>query len=501
MRRKKLLSNTITAFLNQIITLINGLIVPRLIISHYGSATNGLVSSITQFLAFFSLMEMGVGGVVRASLYKPLAENDPIAVSRVLISSKRFFTKIGLLLCVYSVGLMIFFPLAVDDQLGFFSTALLVGAIAFSSVTKYMLGTVYQQLLNADQRAYVHLSINILITVLSTAFSVILIQHDARIENVKLLAAFIMLLRPLLMKLYVDRHYDIDLRLPLEGEPLTQKWNGLAQHIAQYILKHSDTVVLTLFSSLENVSVYYVYHLVTNGLQQIVEISSTGIGALFGNMYAKNEKETLQRTFSAVEWVNHTLVSFLYGVAGVLILPFVEVYTKGISDTNYIVPLFSSLMVIANASYCLRIPYLSVVNSAGHFKETQASAITEAALNVVISVLLVSKFGLVGVAFGTVAAMMYRTIYLSLYLRNNILFRPFSAFAKHIAVDVLTVAIIVLSTRGIRMTQPSWIMWCLTAVKVSLIAGCEVLIINLIFYRKLMEQCVLMLFRKKKKTV
>ena len=64
MRRKKLLFNTGTALLSQLVTLISGFILPRLIIGQYGSEVNGLVSSITQFLAFFSMMEMGVGAVV-----------------------------------------------------------------------------------------------------------------------------------------------------------------------------------------------------------------------------------------------------------------------------------------------------------------------------------------------------------------------------------------------------------------------------------------------------
>ena len=92
-RKKKLFLNTGTAVLYQIATLVCGLIIPRLIISFYGSTTNGLISSITHFLAFFSLMELGVSSVVRASLYKPLSENDHDSISRVLISSRRFFRK------------------------------------------------------------------------------------------------------------------------------------------------------------------------------------------------------------------------------------------------------------------------------------------------------------------------------------------------------------------------------------------------------------------------
>ena len=67
-------------------------------------------------------------------------------------------------------------------------------------------------------------------------------------------------------------------------------------------------------------------------------------------------------------------------------------------------------------SYCLRLPYNAMVFAAGHYKQTQLSAIIEAVINIVVSVVLVSKWGLVGVAIGTFAAMTYRTLYLVLYL-------------------------------------------------------------------------------------
>lgn len=496
-RKKKLLLNTFAAIVQQVVTLICGFILPRLIISHYGSATNGLISSITQFLAFFSMMEMGVGAVVRSSLYKPLAGHDHDQVSRVLISSRRFFRKIGTMLCIYTVGLMIYFPLAVDHTNGYISTAVLVGAIAFSSISTYLFGIVYQQLLNADQKSYVQLSINVLTTILNTAFGVILIEMDARIETVKLLASIVILLRPLLLKIYVDRHYDLNFKLELIEEPLKQKWNGLAQHIATYVLKHADTIILTMFSTLENVSIYYVYHLVTNGLQQMIEILTTGMSALLGNMLAKNETKKLLDTFESFEFIIHTFVTIVYSIAGIMILPFVSIYMKGVTDANYIVPSFAVLIVLANASYCLRMPYNTVIFAAGHFKQTQASSVIEASINVVVSIILVFHFGLIGVAIGTLVAMIYRTVYLAWYLRTNILNRSLRYFVQHLAVDAITVFTVLISTRWVSITEPSWMMWIVQAIAVGVIVCVESLIINMIFYRKIIRKSMDFMFKSK----
>ena len=497
-RREKLFYNTLSGILSQVITFTCGFIVPRLIIEYYGSATNGLISSISHFLAFFAMTEMGVGAVVRSSLYKPLADHNDIEVSKILISSKRFFHKIGWLLCIYIIFLMVYFPLFVDHSHGYLGTAVLVIAISFNAISNYLLGIVYVQLLNADQRSYVQLIIVSITTIFSTLFAVILIYMNANVETMKFLSSIVFLIKPFLLHWYVKKHYNLNFKIQFTGEPIKQKWNGLAQHIATYVLKHADIIVLTCFSTLTNVSIYYVYYLVINGLCSLMGILNTGTSALFGDMLAKKETIKLNRTFDVFEILLHSFVTFLFAVAGMLILGFVQVYTKGITDANYIVPSFAVVILLANGIYCLRIPYNLMVLAAGHFKETQISAILEAILNIIVSICLVRSYGLVGVAIGTLVAMTYRTIYLAWYLRKNILNRPFYKFLKHIAVDALCVIAVIGATHSFRMESVSWGHWVVYACKISLTGAIVVSAVQTLFYHSLLKEAYHFIFRKKK---
>ena len=108
-RNKKLQLNTISSLLNQLITVICGFILPRYILSYYGSTVNGLVSSVQQLLGLISFCELGVGMVVESALYKPLADNDNVLTSKILISARKFFDKVGIILSVYVVLLRHFF--------------------------------------------------------------------------------------------------------------------------------------------------------------------------------------------------------------------------------------------------------------------------------------------------------------------------------------------------------------------------------------------------------
>ena len=300
---------------------------------------------------------------------------------------------------------------------------------------------------------------------------------------VKLMTSVVYVLRPLGQAFYVKRHYNLNKRIKVVGEPIKQKWNGFSQHLAAVICQNIDVVVLTLFSTLENVSIYSVYFSVTNGVEQIVLTAATGLESLFGNMIAKGERETLSRTFNAVEWIIHTGVTIIFTIAGICVVPFVSVYTKGITDANYIAPVFGSILVMAYGSQCLRVPYFRVIKAAGHFKETQNGAYISAVLNIVITVSLVFKFGLVGTAIGTLVAMLYHTCYFVWYLRKNILERPVTHFLKYVSVDALVVVGSYFATKIFTFAGESYGSWMIFAVEVAVTVIGVSGILNLILFR------------------
>ena len=482
-RSKKLFLNTITSLANQLVIVICGFILPRMFLVSYGSAVNGLQSSISQFLGFIILGEMGVGAVVQSALYKPLAKKNEKEISQIVCSSERFFRKLGCVLAVYTLGLMIFYPLIIHNEFSFIYTASLILIISISAFAQYFLGMTYRLLLNADQMNFIQLGLHVIALIINTIISVILMKNGFGIHIVKLVASLIYLMQPVLLMIYVHKHYKINHHLVLETEPIKQKWNGLAQHLAAFVLGGTDMVILTAFTTLKEVSVYAVYHLVVNGIKQLVMACTAGVQATLGNMLANQETRNLNKAFSRVEWVMHTITTLLFGITGLLIVPFVKVYTNGVTDVNYIVPAFACLMTLAFALHCIRLPYNIMILAAGHYKETQLSAIIEMTINLVLSIVLVFHYGLIGVAIGTLAALTYRTIYFAWYLSHSIISRNITHFLRHIAVDVISVIFMILCG-FLQMQQVSYISWFILACKTAIICIIICLVINKVFYPK-----------------
>lgn len=498
MRKKKLLYNTTSALLNESILLICDFILPRQILLSYGSDVNGLITSITQFLGFIALTEMGVGAVVKSALYKPLAMNDEVEISRILKSAKNFFNKIGRILLIYIAFLCVVYPPITRSEFDYAYIVPLILAISISNIALYYFGIVNQLLLTADQRSYVFLLLNATSMIINTTASILLMRAGMGIQVVKFVAAIAILIKPIGMALYVKYHYKIDRNIDLPYEPIKQKWNGIAQHLAAFVLSHTDVIVLTTFSTLKNVSIYNIYYMVVAGIRRMLTTATTGVEALYGNLYAKKDP-SLMRYFSMYEWIMHTGVTLLFSVTAMLICPFISVYTQGVHDTNYIYPIFGALLVAAYGVYCIRLPYNIMVLAAGHYKETQASAILEAGINVVVSVVLVSWYGLYGVAVGTLAAMLYRSCYLAYYLSKAIIMRPFVNYLKHLAIDLATVVLIFFSTKWLLTDVSGYIQWVILAVKVFGIALVEVVLINSMIYKTEFSDSVSLVMKRSMK--
>ena len=72
-RRKASIRNTVIALTSEILVTVVGFMLPRAIMVNYGSETNGLITSLQQFIQYFTLLEAGLSGAAVFALYKPLS--------------------------------------------------------------------------------------------------------------------------------------------------------------------------------------------------------------------------------------------------------------------------------------------------------------------------------------------------------------------------------------------------------------------------------------------
>lgn len=505
MRSKKALINIISSIILQIVTIVSAFIIPKLIITTYGSNINGLVTSITQFLNFIILLEAGFGPVIKSILFKPIADKDKPTIEKILKSSEKIFKTIALIFIVYIILLCIVLPGVYEKEFDSLYTISLIVIISMSTFSEYFFGMTYGLYLQAEQKSYVVFIIKICSCIINTIVVFILIKCGANIQTVKLATALIYVIRPVLQNVYVKKKYRINLKNVDGNYEIKQKWDGLAQHVAYIVHSNTDVAILTLFGGLTEISVYSVYSMIINKLTNIVRSFVGGIDAAFGDMIAKNESEKLNKSFNVYEVLYFTLATIVFASTIFLIIPFIEVYTKGINDANYIKPVFAYLIVIAEFIFVIRLPYDDLIRVAGHFKETRIGALVETISNIVISFILVHRFGIIGLAIGTLVAMSLRTTEYMCYASKKILQRSIWKTFKSIILIILEIVIIFIIMNLIpEIDVYSYGTWILKGIRVFGVCSVVVIVINWVAFwnilRKHLEvkrSCFKKIFTKK----
>ncbi len=349
-------------------------------------------------LSYISLVEGGVTGVISASLYKPLYEKNEKKLSSIIKTTNIFYRKIGVLFTIYAILLSLVYPLVVKTSFSYIYVTGIALILSMSLFVQYMFSLSMRNLLMADKKAYIIYITQTLTIILNIICAIVSVKIYPSIHFLKGLTGILFLIQPIIYGIYIKKHYNIDKKATTDNTLLKSRWNGFAINIAAFIHFSTDVTILTLFTNLETVSVYCVYSLVIVGLRQLISAICDSITPTIGQCYVKGDSKELNEKMDVFEYITFIIVFFAFIVGGLLITPFVMIYTKNITDANYYQPLFGIMFLLSEGLYLIKTPHLNLAYAANKFKEITIPSYIEAGLNIIISVILVNKIGLCGIA-------------------------------------------------------------------------------------------------------
>lgn len=482
MSAKKALYNILTEALQEIVAFICALILPRLILSTYGSSYNGVVSSITQFLDYISILTLGVSGAIRVAVYK--AKDDIGAKSAIVKASEKYLHKVACALVAYVAVLTIIYPIIVRDEFDWIETASLVVIISLGTFAEYLFGVSIKAFLSAEQSNYIWNIVSILSKIFSTILSVILISIGQSIQIVKLGSAIILAAAPIIASKIAKKKFHLISDVEPDTAALNARKDVVAHSIANIVHSYTDVFLLTVFTNPIIISIYSIYTLVFSSIRKLQMIFTTGMEGAFGKVWARGDLKQYRNNFITYEFLCFAFVSVIFPCVGILLLPFIKLYTNHVHDANYVLPAFAYLSVATHALYGLRTPYVTAVQSAGHYKETKKYAFIEAGLNFTISFCVVFWNGLIGVTLGTLIANLYRTVQYAIYASKYLINRNFSEFIKRCLWLCMNFALIVIAAHFIIIWQKqSWEMWIINGAICFALSMSVTVITSLIFYK------------------
>lgn len=461
--------NAISSVLLQIATIVQGLILPRLILSVFGSDVNGLVSSVTQFLSFITLLEGGLGAVVLAELYEPIEKRNDKSVFQIMEACQSFFTKLTIVFVLYTLAVAIIYPIYLAKDFSFEYVSSLVFVLSLVTAAQYLFSISYRLLLQAEQKLYIVNLVSAVTIIINTLTAIMIVFLFPSVHIVKLCSGIIYMLQPLVYRQFVEKKFWVSPRASLRTEMiLKNRWNGFSQNLAHFINMNTDIALITIFMSLQSVSVYTIHMLPIVALRGLIVSLGNSYQSALGKYIVVGDKERLQAGFGKFERLFWMFGTAAFMTCLLLLNSFVKIYTQGISDTNYYQPVFTFVITLANMLFVVREPYRLLVLAAGKFRETNLGSVAEAVINITLSVALIIPFKLVGVAIGTLVAMAFRMIYLMWYLHQDIIKRKTTDYLPYIETLFVIVGINASAYHYLPLSISGFIEFCFIGVAILL---------------------------------
>ena len=401
---------------------------------------NGTITTISQITGFLGLLEAGMGSVASVAFYKSFSGQENFDLTVVRNTIKKYYKKIAIISLTICATLSVILPIFLKNGFEFLFNFELVLIVGCGYFIQYYFGITEQLMLTADCRSYVVSLSQIVAVVSNFAASIFMITKGVDIRLVKLISAGIMMSRPIILSIYVKAKYKFSAEKNYDNLLIKQRWNNFGQSLAFYIHSQTDMIVIMLFLSVSENSVYGIYVAIISAIKTVIVSIISNFNPILGRVVTKNgnENEEVKSVFSKFVFLNNFLINVLFATTAVLIIPFMKIYSYGF-DYNYVRPLFAVFMCLAEYTYLFRNPYNTIINVNGHFKETQNSAFLEAGINIVLSIILVNFLGSMGVVFATFIAMLYRMIYCVCYTNKKLLKLKWVEFAKSIVIFLITV--------------------------------------------------------------
>ena len=455
--------------MQQLLTLIFGLIVPRLFIRTFGSEMNGLLSSLGNIYSYLALVEAGVGTVAIQALYGPLGRDDKRRINEIMAATAQFYSRAGWVYLLGVIAISVVYPLSVSTTIPF-STVLILSLLhGTGGVINFWVQGKYMVLLQAEGKKYLMSILSMVTYVANNILKLILLNNGYDVLAVHLGGFVISLAQMIFWVFYIRRNYKwLDLKAEPNKAALNQSNAVFVQQITWMICSNTDILVLTYVAKdLKAVSVYTVYLMIYSTVEKLFSTFFGSFHYLLGQKY-NTDRDGYMSVHRAYEGMSMTGSFVLYTIAFLLTTAFMRVYTAGITDTAYVDPYLPFLFTFMHLLSSGREASSRVINFAGHFRQMQWRAILESVINIVVSIVLVLKLGIYGVLLGTIVAYLYRTNDIIIYANKHILQKSCWHTYRQWLLNMLVFCVLSFAFSFIDLTVSSFAGFFLTAIPVGL---------------------------------
>lgn len=406
MRVNHSLINIAAGLTNQAVITSLSFISRTVFITYLGVEYLGISGLFTSILAMLALAEAGVGSSIVYSLYKPVAENDHEKINVLMKLYKKAYLLIALIVFLLGMAIMPFLGFFVKD-----TNVENVHLIYFIFLMNTVLPYLYlhkNNFLSVCQKTYIVTGIYSISSILSVILKIAILYYTHNFVLYLLVDCALTIITSVFLAIIVNKKYPFlknKVTTTLDIETKKDIFKNikaiLLQNIGVYLVFGTDNIIISSFVSVAAVGLYSNYHMLIEICRTFVNQVSSNIYHSVGNLVAKETKEKVYSIYKITMFLNFWLYSLCGILLFILLAPFITLWIGPeflLGNTVLI------LLIIIFYERGMRNAISTVKTTSGIFHEDRYAPLCQAAVNLIISIVLVRSMGIAGVFIGTLVS-------------------------------------------------------------------------------------------------
>lgn len=416
------LINIFTGFVGYGLNTLIGFVCRIIFVRTLSAEYLGVSGLFTNILSMLSLAELGISSAITFALYKPIAHNDEKKIASIMCFYKKAYAVIGIVIGCVGLLLVPFLDVIITDAPDIKENLYILYLLYLSNTVVSYFFSYRQALLHANQRQYIVVGYNYVITITQSILQSIFLI----ITREYIFYLLIQIVGSISYNIWVSRKVGKDYPFINQNdvEPLSrcEKWDlvknvkALAVNkISGVLVNSTDNIAITYFSGLSSVGFASNYTLFSTTLDRLITQTFNALTGSVGNLNASSDEETRYSFFKTLNLANF----WLYGWASLGIAFVSDDLVKWFYGGEYVL---SGEIPIILAINFYTIGMLHAVytykSTLGLFRYGQYILFLTGIINLVLDVILGKIFGVFGIYLATLIAR----------LMTNLWYEPYAVY-------------------------------------------------------------------------
>jgi len=409
-RTAKSIKNAKVALIFYFINLVLQFFSRKVFLDYLGAEVLGLNTTAQNLLGFLNLAELGIGGAIAFTLYKPIYEKNTQVINEIVSLQGWLYRRVAYVVIAGACVLMCFFPLIFEKaEVPLWYTYGSFIVLLVSALLGYFVN--YRQIvLTADQKEY-KITLNVQgLKVIKVLLQIAAIYY---LSNGYVYWMILELLMAVTTAVVLDkllkREYPWLKTIIMQGGTLRQKYPEIISktkqvffhQIAAFVLFQTSPLIIYTYASLTLVAVYGNYMLIITGVTLLMDALLRSINAGVGSLVAEGDKERIKKVFweltSLRLWLASVVCFGIYKLGHSFIILWV--------GNNFLLEQSAFIVLIAITFIGLSRTNDTFLAAYGLFQDVWAP-VTEAVLNLGLSILWGYYYGLTGILSGVLISLL-----------------------------------------------------------------------------------------------